>query len=565
MEEKLLLTKNCIEPWKNLLFQPDGKIVPCCGVPLPDGDFGNINSIDFDMPGNDGPKAVFAGEAYRNLRRQLLKGTLQKACKDCRVVASNDISPDLLRKRVVDHLRYGGRKISESTDLTTEFAFTDCFTNVTDKCNFSCIYCFLHSNDNPGEGMRNYLEIDRERFLKMMSFLAANGLKFLNFCGTGELTVYPHWQELCVELFRKYPDVNLSLVSNFGRRFSDSDLDILSRFFQIRISCDTLNPEKFSWLRPGGRLSLLLENLEKLRAKFKHGSEKPKLFFIITESDAILDGLTDLAKFAVVRNISLFLSNLALVKGSVAAESDCLKKIADVPDTQILHAWEILHDLPKRIRAENPPMDFSCELGPLYNAVKHRAESITFNRFVPSEDELVYKAFAAAQSDNPDMYLRKVFLSFDDYVKGIFIGSGLTVDVNLPYAAGLLRYRTIWCKDLEGKSLQIYTGKSSTAAVGRKLSLSAVKCPKRFTHVFFEILSYEPCTEDQPITSLLDSSVTILPFYSLITIAEYSDQRYAFAMAVSDFLKSYPHIHKFGEKIYRGGLRLLSRIRERES
>ena len=491
-----------------------------------------------------------------------MEGNLQKACIDCRSVADY-IPPDLLRKRVVDHLRYGGRKISESTDLSTEFAFTDCFTNVTDKCNFSCIYCFVHSNDNLGDGLRNYIEIDRERFLKIVSFLAANGLEYLNFCGSGELTVYPHWQELCLELLCKFPDVKLSLVSNFGRRFSDAEYDVLSRFFQIRISCDTLNPEKYSWLRPGGRLPLLLENVNNLIARFKNGSENPKLFFIITESDAILDGLTDLAKFAVERNISLFFSNLSLVAGSVATRTNCLKKIVDIPDPQILDAWEIIHDLPRRIRAEDPPMDFFCDLGPLYNAVKQRAETITFNRFVPSEDEVVYKSFASAQLDNSDMYLRKFFLSFDDCVKGIFIRSGLTVDVSLPYSAGLLEYRLVLCKEIEAKSLRVFIGNSSTVAVGDRISLSAVKCPTRFTHVLFEILSYEPCAEDRPVTELLDSSVRIRPFSPLVTIREFPDQRYEFAMVVSDFLKAHPRIHRFAERVYRQGLRLHSRIRER--
>ena len=561
MKEKSVLTKNCIEPWKSFFFSPNGNVIPCCGSPLPDGDFGNINNINLDTPDYDSLGAVFASEAYRDLRRQLLEGNIQKACAECRVVATNDISPEMLRKRVIDHLRFGGRTISESTDLTAEFAFTDCFTNVTDRCNFSCIYCYVHSNDKPGEGVRNYLEIDREHFLKVVSFLSANGLKYLNLGGTGELTIYPHWHELCLDLFRRFPEVKLSLVSNFGRRFSDADIDILLRFFQIRISCDTLDPEKYAWLRPGGRLPLLLENLENLRARFKHGSENPKLFFIITESDAILDGLTDLAKFAVKNNISLFFSNLAHIEGSVATKTNCLKKIVDIPAPQILDAWEIIHDLPKRIRAKNPPMDFFCDLGPLYNAVKSRAESITFNRFVPSENELVYKSFSADHPRNPDIYLRKFFLSFDDCLKGIFIRSGLTADINLPHVAGLLKYRPVWCKVVVDKSLHIYIGNPSTVVVGRHLSFSAVNCPRKFTHVLFEILSYEPCTEGQPLTKLLHSSVTIPLFSPLIAVAEFSDRRYEFAMAISETLKAYPGIHKYAEKIYRLGIRLLSLIK----
>ncbi len=561
MDNKPSLTRDCIEPWKSLFFRPDGKILPCCGAPPPEGDFGNIYDIDFHSSDDDSAKAVFANEAYKNLRRQLLEGTPSQACKGCRVVGA-DVPTDVLRRKVVDHLRYGGRNVSESTDLSQEYCFTDCFTDVTDKCNFACIYCFVHSNDRSGDVPPDYIEVERERFLDIVSFLAANGLEFLNFCWTGEPTIYPQWKELCLELFDKFPKVRLSMVSNFGRKFTDADLDVLTRFFQIRISCDTLDPEKYSWLRRGGRLSVLMENIDNLRARFKPGSVHPKLVFIVTESDAILSGLTGLARFAVARNISLYMSNMAIIEDSVAAKTNCLKRIVDLPDTQLLEAWEIIHDLPRRARAENPPIDFFCDLGPLYITVRQRAESITLNRFVPSENETVYKSFAAAQPKNPDAYLRKFFLSFDDCVKGVYIKSGMTVDIDLPYPAGVLQYRPVLCKEITGKSLHIFTGNSVTSMVGQKLAFSSVKCPGRFTHVLFEVLSYEPCGEDQSDTEILDSLGKIPLFPQLVAIGEFPDRRFELAMAVSDFLKAYPRIHKFAEGVYRWGLRLLSRRRE---
>lgn len=565
MKENPSLTKNCMEPWKALFFRPDGKLAPCCGGPPPSGDFGNIYALDLHSTENGDPKDAFVNEAYRNLRRQLLEGDLQQACIDCRIVAS-DITTDLLRKKVEDHLRYCGRKISESTDLTREFAFTDCYTDVTDRCNFACIYCFLHSNDKSGKGHTEYIEVDRERFLEVIEFLAADSLAYLNFCWLGEFTMYPEWKELSLELFNKYPDMRLSLVSNFGRKFSDEDLDVLTRFFQIRISCDTLDPEKYAWLRRGGRLPVLIENINNLRARFKPGSVQPRLVFIVTESDAILSGLTDLGRFAVERNISIYISNMAFVEDSVATKANYLKKISELPDSQIGDAWEIIHDLPRRIRAAHPPIDYFFDLGPLYNAVKSRSESITLNRFIPSESDLVYKSFAAAQPKNPDIYLRKFFLSFDDGVKGIFIKSGMTVNVDLPFATGQLAYRPVFCKEIEGKRLRIFIGDKKTVVVGSKLSLSAIKCPTKFTHVLFEILSYEFCAEEDHFgTTVLESLSRIPLFASLISIAEYSDQRFAFAMAVSDFLKSYPGIHKYAESCYRLGIRLLSRVRKGES
>jgi len=549
MKEKGLLTKNCILPWKSFVLWPDGKIAPCCGVPIPDGDFGNINSIDFNLPAQEALRAVFASDAYVKLRSQLLEGTPQKACLDCRVVADDDISPDSLRVKVVEHLRYYGEKISKGSDLTSEFHMTECFTNVTDKCNFSCIYCFLHSNDLFEKKQNEYYEIDRKSFLKLVSVLAANGLQYLNFCGNGELTIYPHWQDLCLEVINKFPNVKLTVVSNFGKRLSDADLDILMRFCEINVSCDSLDPVKYAWLRPGGRLSVLLENVSNLRDKFKPHANNPKLIFIVTESDAIIDDLNDLAKFAIDRNISLRISNLSLVEDSVATKTKCLKKIADVPDSQILHAWEVINDLPRRIRAQNPPLGVYCELGPLFNAVKCRAEEISFNRFVPTEDEIVYNLFASTHVKNPEAYLRKIFLSFDVCIKGIFVKSGCSVEIKLPFSKGILKYRPILCKEIPGKELKLIFCDIATVFVEEHLSLTAVKSVGKFTHLLFEISTYELCTEGQPVTGTLSSSLNMPMFARKYNVPEYSCHRDKFIVSISETLRAYPVIHKFAANI----------------
>ena len=66
------------------------------------------------------------------------------------------ITTDTLRRYVMTYLRSRGRQISSQTNLCSEFSFMACDLGVTDKCNFSCIYCFIHSNDKPGEGMKKY-------------------------------------------------------------------------------------------------------------------------------------------------------------------------------------------------------------------------------------------------------------------------------------------------------------------------------------------------------------------------------------------------------------------------
>jgi len=482
MEEKRLMTKNCIAPWQTLEICVDGRIRPCCG-PLYD-DFGNIDGALSDPTKF---RDTFNSKAYRELRNQLLTGNLQDGCVTCRIAPQRPVTTESLRQSVELYLKSRGRNITENTDLLTEFAFESCNTAVTDKCNLSCIYCFTHSNDKPGEGIKNYTEVSYDRFLKLVSLLVQDGLKLLVICGVGEPTVYRSWKELCTTLFDSFPGLFICLVSNFGKKFTDADLDVLKRFHRILISCDTLDPELHSWLRRGGRIDVLLDNISRLKAKTRNNpGHKQILTFNVTESNAIIDKLVDLAKFAVDNEIGLQFSNLLIVEGSYAEKNNCLTKITEIPDEQVPAAWEVICDITERTSAQNPR--FFLSLGPLYEIMKQRAESISFHRFVPSEDELFYRWFASAHPKNPAAFLRKIFRSFSDCYRGILIASGSTLAFNLPHTAARFKYRTIWCKNNHPDK---YAGAMEETVVGSHLTIAVERTERFYTHVLLEVFGYE--------------------------------------------------------------------------
>jgi hypothetical protein len=482
LKEKPLMTKACIAPWEMLEVGVDGGIRPCCG-PV-EGDFGNINSV-LSNPAMF--RDALNSEAHKQLRRQLLTGELEDACATCRIAPNKPITIEALRRNVVVYLQNRGRNISEHTDLCSEFAFEACNAGVTDKCNFSCIYCFTHSNDKTGEGIRKYTAISHERLLQLTSLLVENGLKVLAIGNVGELTIYPSWRDLCTTLFDNYPNLYVTLVSNFGRKFSDADLDVLVRFHRIAISCDTIDPELYSWLRRGGRIDVLLNNISRLKSRMCNTTgHKPSLVLNVTESNVIIDKLVDLAKYAVDNEIDLQFSNLLVVKGSFAEKNKCLTKITDIPDDQVPSAWEVIGDLRERMVVQNPRV--RLDFGPLYDILKQRAEAISLNRFVPSANELFYRSFACAHPRNPNAILRKIFRSFYDCYRGILITSGSTIAIKLPYLAARLKYRTIWCKNNHS---DMYIGAMEEASVGSYLSIATARTKRYFTHVLMEVFEYE--------------------------------------------------------------------------
>jgi hypothetical protein len=230
----------------------------------------------------------------------------------------------------------------------------------------------------------------------------------------------------------------------------------------------------------------MLDNICRLRAKCSATGRKPKLIFNITESNVIVDKLADLARYALATNISLNFSNLLMVKGSHADVNSCISKIEDLPDDQLLHAWEVLCDLPERMIAEKGNIP---HMGRLYEVIKRKAESITLNRFVPGPDEVFYRSFAAAYPKNPNAYLRKIYRSFDQCHRGILIclGTG-PIEFALPFPIGRLKYRFILIHRNENKVTFCNEQEVQTRSV---LSFTPAEKTDTAEHVLMEILSYE--------------------------------------------------------------------------
>jgi hypothetical protein len=490
---KVKKTKNCIEPWRSFQFEAGGNITPCCSGTI-SGNFGNINTEYFGRKLNDQHIDIFANKAYRHLRKALLTGELPGACISCRSVHDDDININELRQRVINHLESQGVK-TDGADLTTEYAFSECGGNITNKCNFSCIYC-SHSGES---GHSGYFatEMDQARFQELIDFLCGKGLKIFNFCGIGELTTYPGWQDLCEQILRRHPQLRLRIISNFGKRLSDCELSTLAKLDLIHVSCDTLDDKIYAWLRKWGRLPVLLENIRRLKTRFTGDPNKdPKLVFNVTVTDKIIDHLEELFRFAAGNNMFVHLSSLFVMDGSVASNTDCVKKISDMDDAHIPHVREILCDLPRRMKAQNPLINV-WEYKFLFKSIMEKADAITFNEFIPGANELIYDLFYQTYPKVAHAHLRKIWLSFDDGFKGIYIKAGKSIKIELPFVAGKISYRAIYCQDRLDGNLYIFPGPIEEIVVGGELTVSAENCQKRYKNMLFEVLSYDAAGETE--------------------------------------------------------------------
>jgi hypothetical protein len=163
---------------------------------------------------------------------------------------------------------------------------------------------------------------------------------------------------------------------------------------------------------------------------------------------------------------------------------------------------EILSDLPRRMKAQNPLTNV-WEYKHLYNGIMQKTDTITFNQFVPCPNEVIYDSFYKAYPKNPQAHLRKIWLSFDDSFKGIYIKAGKIAKIELPLMSGRIAYRTIWCHDLLDGNLSILPAPIEETAVAEELTVSAENCGETYNNMLFEVLSYVSATGTGSGTTLI--------------------------------------------------------------
>lgn len=488
MIKKAGKTRNCIEPWRSVQFDAEGNVTPCCSGTIT-GNFGNIIAEHFNRIEQGLPSTIFSNPGYRQLRNGLLTGNLHPSCISCRSVHDEDVSPDELRKRVVNHLQSQGVS-TEGKDLTALFAFAECGGNITNRCNFSCVYC-SHSGDGGHIGYYGK-EMEREQFLGIIAFLYGNGLKIFNFCGIGELTIYPDWDGLARAILERCPGIRLRAISNFGKRLSESELDTLSRFDLLHISCDTLDEKLYASLRPGGTLSLLLDNLHRLKERLAANQpEGPMLAFNVTLTDAVVYRLEELFRFAAANDMFVHLSTLFEMKGSKASATRCVKNITEMPLVELPRVREVIYDLPRRMKAENHLANV-WEYSFIYNEITQKVSPLTFNQFVPANGDVFYTAFYRDNLRNPHAFLRKYWLSFDVAIKGILILSGAKVTLTLPCRTGELTFRPHWCLERIDGGAELFSGQIEVLSVSDTITVAAPVSARYYSHLLLEVISFEP-------------------------------------------------------------------------
>jgi len=473
------LTRPCLHPWRTVCFSAEGKILPCCAAI--DGEYGNLNRDCFDREAGEGPSDLFRNEAYLELRKGLLEGNPIQACQVCRIVPEGWIPVEGLEAMVSAYLARKGLD-PVGADLTRLFVFERALGSLTNRCNFSCIYCVQSVTGEDRVRLALGEEMADERFFSFIELLVQGGLRELVLVGIGELTHFEGWEAVCGRLFDAFPKLRVSLTSNFGRLLHASELEVLSRFDTLCISCDTLDADLYARLRRGGKLSTLLQNLRRLQAL---PQPLPKVCLNVVISDLVIPGLEEVARFAVENGFFLNFSNLYIALNSAAERTGALHRVEDMPRAEMPAIWDLLQHLPRRIKAGNPHSDI-WDLGSFYEHVRQNALALTCNEFVPGAEEEVYRLFAAQHPQRQDAFLKRIYTGFDDQHRGILLRAGSQLQLQGLFASLLVR--PVWCHLREDGNLTFSSGQPFTVDIGGDLRVTFGLPPGSVNAVLLEVL-----------------------------------------------------------------------------
>lgn len=385
------LTKNCLYPWQFMQVHAGG-MIQCCAVGN-DTDLGDF-IIDHCQKRERGePSDILNSPGLVGLRHGLLTGNLRPMCRRCFFVDDNLVSTDFLRNRLVNELqkRYADIKNFDDIDLTRVHAYTGMAISFTNRCNLRCVYCIqsTQAKTNP------YFKMDfpDKYAASTLDFFAAQGIHQMRSCVEGEPTVYKRWHAVFSAFKNKYPHIDLYMTTNLCRKYTDAEIELLARYTQLDVSCDTIDPELYHKLRYPGKVSIVLENITKIQAMAKKLDIKgPLISLHAVVSSATWKTLDALADYAFANNCIPYLGNYEERANAVAFQKDICRPLNTLPIEEQMAARDSMQRIKTRLQKVVPSQwENYVQGGLLYNI--NNTINHNYNRFSPFDDNPLHIAF----------------------------------------------------------------------------------------------------------------------------------------------------------------------------
>jgi len=227
----------------------------------------------------------------------------------------NDIGPLVERPAGIDHL-----------------AFT-----VTNHCNLRCVYC--PQGSHPDEF---HAETPAQQIELIENYVAENKVTKISLGYYGETMLIPGWEKIAARLLDL--GVRMNFVSSFSRIMKPEEVAVVSRFHDVQISIDTINPDVLKRIRKAVDVRTILYNTHLIRSHvIAHDLPMPRLIWTAVVSNRVVQSLPDLVAMAISSGIrDIACNDLAYMneEARLAAE---VCNVVDLPLDEFTLAYAAIH------------------------------------------------------------------------------------------------------------------------------------------------------------------------------------------------------------------------------
>ncbi len=172
--------------------------------------------------------------------------------------------------------------------------------DLTNRCNNSCIGCWLHSPFVSKDIRSLKQTIPREKAIQTINDLYSLGTKRILFSGGGEPTMHPHFEEIMEEVCKKQMECNI--ITNFNRinrKLIDKIISLeINEFF---ISLWASDKKKYKETHPNQKeesFEQLVESIRYFVSEKKRRGKGPRIILLNTISKANYEDVLAIAKLA---------------------------------------------------------------------------------------------------------------------------------------------------------------------------------------------------------------------------------------------------------------------------
>jgi radical SAM protein with 4Fe4S-binding SPASM domain len=161
----------------------------------------------------------------------------------------------------------------------------------TGDCNLKCTYCGHAQSGWSGTRMTEPM------LEQILDFILQDRVKRVMVGFFGEATLFQGWEKVCGRLLDG--GVELATNSNFQRPLRAEEVDILSRFTEVAMSIDTVDPELQKRLRPPMDVRNLVHALHRIRGRaLAAGRKEPHFIWTGVLTPEVVPLLPELFSYA---------------------------------------------------------------------------------------------------------------------------------------------------------------------------------------------------------------------------------------------------------------------------